>query len=59
VPIAGIGGLEKILTLFENFTPPFPEKEVKREINGCNQREFLLCGPMNSSSNQNSSKQGK
>jgi hypothetical protein len=43
VPIAGIGGLEKILTLFENFTPPFPEKEV-REINGSNQREFLLCG---------------
>jgi hypothetical protein len=31
VPIAGIGGLEKILTLFENFTPPFPEKEVKRD----------------------------
>ncbi len=33
VPIAEIGGLEKILTLFENFVPPFPEKEV-REING-------------------------
>jgi hypothetical protein len=31
VPIAGIGGLEKIFTLFENFTPPFPEKEVKRD----------------------------
>jgi hypothetical protein len=58
VPIAGTGGLEKILTLFENFTPSFPEKEV-REINGSNQREFLLCGPKNSSSNQNSSKQGK
>jgi len=28
VPIAEIGGL-KNLTFFENFAPPFPEKEVR------------------------------
>jgi hypothetical protein len=55
VPIAGTGGLEKILTLFENFTPSFPEKEV-REINGSNQRELLLGDLRIPSSNQNSVK---
>ena len=29
MPIAEIGGLEKNLTFFENFAPPFPEKEMR------------------------------
>jgi hypothetical protein len=47
VPIAEIGGLEKNLTFFENFAPPFPEKEV-RDINGPPiQRKFLSCNRKN------------
>jgi hypothetical protein len=62
----GVGGSEKIWTLFENFALPFPEKGV-REINGSRdmngsikpQENFSCVALRMPSSNQNPSKHGK